>query len=618
MRHNVMVTTLFSGDNISSRSYYFSMIDDKKAVYCDALMPAEATCKYMLASTRIDEIIVIGSETMGPSEEESRPMLLRDSMPDSAVSLDGLSRYELLCYRLTEYMDDVRAESQDIDALVSDAEREEISDFVRDFFDERLPAMKDKPSRYFHLLAQDKGLYTALNEGLRGLLPEEDFERCSKWLHHRLFLGLKETLKMEILEANANVRIRFIPVREGEAFSFLKRIMVYLSHPAKSEVNDGTDLYICLQNSEASVTMSIVNFISMIRVIPDSQIRVCKTITVSSRPDALVELISDDTEAQSISALLSGMDALQKNGKAKGIVEYWKSVDVNNPKVDSIVYAMRNIDYGISLCDINDIERGLKKLRELLISGDHIDGDTPMEQLFEILLESIRIDYGKVMQKDGIDFINLVRWAYRKEFWQQTLTLIESRAPQDFIERGFYFYCDSEDNREHVARVFAQIYYDLRPFEKYKLDRLSHYYIKYYSRQKANHQKHGREYIQSYAHLRAGELDNQDPEEIHACTICPDWEALEDLLFAYYYVGEVRNQTNHAEETYDGFYSIMADSDIGERMDLIRQSIDYFLHCYDRVAQLSAGKTANVIQITNEEIAQYVDQLRQMYRNRER
>ena len=93
---------------------------------------------------------------------------------------------------------------------------------------------------------------------------------------------------------------------------------------------------------------------------------------------------------------------------------------------------------------------------------------------------------------------------------------------------------------------------------------------------------------------------------------------MEDLLFAYYYVGEIRNQTNHAVETYDGFYSIMAEFDSGERMEAIRQSIDYFLHCYDRVAQLSEGKTPNVIEITNDDIMQYVNELRQQTKSRER
>ena len=118
--------------------------------------------------------------------------------------------------------------------------------------------------------------------------------------------------------------------------------------------------------------------------------------------------------------------------------------------------------------------------------------------------------------------------------------------------------------------------------------------------------------------MRANEIGVKAPGEIRACTVCPDKDAVRDLLFAYYYVGEIRNQTNHATETFDGFQSMMADSDSSERMEAIRQSIDYFLHCYYRVAQLSAGKAFNVVEITSDEFMPYVDELRQQNRDNDR
>ena len=92
---------------------------------------------------------------------------------------------------------------------------------------------------------------------------------------------------------------------------------------------------------------------------------------------------------------------------------------------------------------------------------------------------------------------------------------------------------------------------------------------------------------------------------------------MEDLLFAYYYLGDVRNATNHAVDTFDAFYEIMKDSDSSERMDMIQQSITYFLHCYDRVARLVEGREVNVIQVTAEEIAKYADEQREQTRYRE-
>ena len=239
-----------------------------------------------------------------------------------------------------------------------------------------------------------------------------------------------------------------------------------------------------------------------------------------------------------------------------------------------------------------------------------IAGETVIEQYFEIVVESIRRDYGPLLEEDQISFIDLVKWAYRKGFWQQTLTLIESRAPQDFVEKGIFFYSDGERSRRHAVEVLGQVYYDLRPFEKYKLDDVSHYYIKYYSRNRSTRTGDDDSYQMSYTELRVSELDTRDESLIRALTICPDRSVLKDLLFSYYHLGDVRNHTNHAMEEYSGFYTIMSDDDPGERMKTITQAVDFFIHSYDRVINLINGKRANVVTVRTAELADYAKALR--------
>ena len=114
----------------------------------------------------------------------------------------------------------------------------------------------------------------------------------------------------------------------------------------------------------------------------------------------------------------------------------------------------------------------------------------------------------------------------------------------------------------------------------------------------------------SYANLRVEELDTRDEGLIRAHTICPDRSALNDLLFAYYHIGAIRNSTNHATDEYSGFYTIMADTDPGERVKDICQAIDYFIHCYDRVCEMIAGKEADVVTIRTSELADYAKTIR--------
>ena len=613
MRQHILVTTLFRGDNISAKNYYYFRAANGKTVYCDALMPAEATCKYLLSQERIDDIIILGSDAL----EETAPATLRDGVSLSTSNLSELTRFDLLRYRLAEFAEELRAEDLDRTALIPDETQDQIIASIRRFFDERFP---DQPAirsnRYFHLLAQDRALANALSDVLQREFPEVDSGLMESWGLSHLYFTLKDTYKMEVLDENLAARIHYVPVLGGDSVPFLKRMAATLGKSGDLQIiEDGADVYIGLQNSEAAVTLDMNTLINLANVLPDNIIRVCRTISTSYRPDDVAEEITDVTESQSILGLLSGVDAFLNNGKAKTIVEYCRQKNLENPLINRTVYAMRNIDYGISLCDINDIERGIRSLRDILSDPISLEREIAAAPMFGFLVECVYRDYGRLLQTEQIEFIDLVKWAYRKEFWQQALTLIESQTPEVMVRNGFYYYCDSEENRDQVLKLFAQIYWDLRPHEKYQMDDVSHYYIKCYSRKKANSTRRGKEYLQSLAHARVEELHTQDPQEIRACTACPDPEALEKLLLAYYNIGDVRNATNHANASFDGFFDIMTDSDCSERMDNIRQAIEYFLYCFEKVAGLTNPEKAHVVKITTEEIIAETNAMREDFKN---
>ena len=325
-------------------------------------------------------------------------------------------------------------------------------------------------------------------------------------------------------------------------------------------------------------------------------------------------------EDYGITELLAGTSAFLRYGKTDLLLDYWKRANLSNPTIDRMLYAMRNIDNGISLCDIADIERGVRSLRSVIRDDLQITGETRIERYFEIAMESIRQDYGPLLRQDEISFSDLVRWAYRKSFWQQTLTLIESRAPADFVEKGFFYYSDGQESRERALAVFAREYNELRPSDRYKLENdVSHYFVKFLNRRKAPSSKDGDTYQLGYADIRIAELDVQDAEQIRPLSVCEDRDALKELLFAYYHLSDVRNLTNHARDEFSGFYSFMDDADAGTRMKAISTAIDYFLHCYDRVCGLWAGKETSVVTVTPLEVLSLAAKLRdEQFRERRR
>ena len=354
-----------------------------------------------------------------------------------------------------------------------------------------------------------------------------------------------------------------------------------------------------------------------IRAMPGSRERVVRIIQTDAPSGKMVEDITDDTGKLGVYELLSATRAFLRYGKTDLLLDFRDSSGIHNPEIDRMLYAMRNIDTGISLCDISDIERGIAKLKEIFSENNAITGDSFAEKYFNIIAQGIRQDYGSLLCGEKIEFIELVKWAYRKGFWQQTLTLIESRAPRDFIDKGIYYYCDSEEDREAIVEKFGRIYYDLKPFEKYKLDDIDHYYIKFYSRWRSPHPKDDKEYQLEYTKVRMEELDTEDDELIRAHTVCPDRDALKDLLFAYYYLGDVRNATNHAEDEFSGFTSVRNDSDVSDRMNLITQAVDYFIHCYDKVTGLISENDAEarIIRVDTAELADYARELRKGHRD---
>lgn len=87
-----------------------------------------------------------------------------------------------------------------------------------------------------------------------------------------------------------------------------------------------------------------------------------------------------------------------------------------------------------------------------------------------------------------------------------------------------------------MFRVFGQIYYDLEPFEKYKIDcDVDHYYIKIYRRYTVQRDNDARKFRKNCAISRTRDLEPCGEDAIQAHTVCPDIEAVADIFFAYLY-----------------------------------------------------------------------------------
>ena len=617
MKYSIMITSLFGGKARPELDYYYTE-DSERTQYCNALLAAEASSKYILAKHHIDEIITLGSKSTYDPGDEMKQMVLRERSSFYSSDVNSLSTYSLLRYRLAQYIDEIRIEEQDTRELLSEEDQRRVKDFCRAFYRDHIqPDGNTKFNRTLDALRRDIELRTLfLDEFVRAMPEVADApDRYKQWTLNYLYDEMKDSAKLELLEGNEDVKIRFIPTGKMGSLSVADKLAGEFNMLVSNSGGElDIELYICILSEDASDSFALMNLMEIFKTLSNSHIKIKKIATALPLADEFANSITDDTELYSISDLIAGTRSFLKYGKTDLLMDYWKKQGTENLYIERLLYAMRNIDVGISLCDINDIERGINSLRNIFAEGDFVPGDDLVERYFDIIIDGIKADYGVLVTGDTINFIDLVKWSYRKGFWQQTLTLIESRAPRDFVNRGIYYYLGSEDDRDKVVRILGQVYYDLRIFEKYKLDDVSHYFIKFYGRartDRAGLSGDGIPVQRAYAALRSSDMDVEDDDIIKAQTLCPDREAVSNLLFAYYVAGHVRNTTNHAEDEEDTFER--RETDVSERMNLIRQTIENFISKYDQVLALMPEQDPEIPKVSNAEIRAYAQTLKPRY-----
>ena len=613
MKYSIMLTSLYGGNTTKGVEYY-TVKEENRNIYCDAMLSAEASSKYVLANHKIDEIITLGSNLTYDSGDELVSIVLREGSSFYTSDISELSTYSLLRYRLAQYIDEVRIEEQDLRDLLTEEEQGEVAGFLKRFFQDNLQGSSDaKYNRFFDMLVEDEDLRKRLFAELDDAIPAsaEDPDKYHRWVRNYLYSELRDTSKMEILRGNEEVKITFIPTYEGGAMTFADRLYENLAALAEeTSEEDEFDLYVCIQSDSAKDTFLLLNFLDIAKSMPGNKIKIKNVITGTHTAEEFYNEISDDTELYGTSALLAATRSFLQYGKTDLLMQYWHRQKRDNPYIERMLYAMRNIDIGISLCDIGDIERGINSLRRLFAEEEYEPGENLFEKYFSVIIDGIKKDYGVLVSGEKTEFIDLVKWAYRKGFWQQTLTLIESKAPADLVERGIFYYCNDKESKERATKLFGDIYYDFKPFEKYKLDDVPHYFVKFYGRWRVGRTNTQQQFQERYTEGRIADLDTDDPNTIRAFTICPDRELLSNLLYAYYNLGDVRNATNHAAEDSKRLRMLEDESDVGERMNMIEQAVESFIYMYDKVTASIGEAQADVWTVSNEEIRAYAATLK--------
>ena len=605
MARNILLTSLSAAEH-DLPLRYFGMEKEFGFDYCSALLDAEAGIKAVLARHSIDEVIVIGAADAYDERDERNAVRLGDESSLYSEDRMSFSAYRLLRYRLAQYADELNLDEEAEEKLLPEEMREKLTRFAREY-QEKSPELKEtKFNRLFDAISQSGQAYEDFRNAFAAAFPElRDYEgSCIRWIKNYLYGEMKSSAKLEPAPVNTDTIIRFVPEESVEEGGQWVDSMMAME---KSIVEDREDinLYVSLNSDDAADTFIVINLLELLVSMQESRIRLQKIYTVRSLQRRMAGMIRDDTEGFGVTEVFHALHSFLNYGKADRVVKIWEKSGERNESIAAMVYAMRRVDVGLSMCNIPEVEGGILRLRRLFRDEAFWRETGRYGMGFSVLAESIREDYGVLLEGDGdIPFIEMVKWAYRHQFYQQTLTLIESRAPENLVKSGIFYYCGDEKKKDQVIQLLVKQRQMLKPYEYYKMDEIDHYFIKTYNRA-GTRGMGGRDDDPQrvYASLRAKSLENTDPSMITGLSACSSAEMLEDILFAYYHIGQVRNKISHADaEAMAGVRLMVSESDEISALVWMKDSIDYFIDRYEKAMADVQTKKPQVVRITADEV----------------
>ena len=137
---------------------------------------------------------------------------------------------------------------------------------------------------------------------------------------------------------------------------------------------------------------------------------------------------------------VSGMNEFMSYGRTGSLERFYKTekksidsslksvTDTSQGSESNIVSIFKEIASGIQLCDINSFENGLDKLKDIDISAQNPDS------FLSIFWNDVEANYKGLLGPDRT-VLDEIKWCISKGFFQQALTLIESRMPEELINK---------------------------------------------------------------------------------------------------------------------------------------------------------------------------------------
>lgn len=445
---------------------------------CCFLNEEEEPSTIQLGEKRIDEI---RQKQLDQIIEEHQADSLDERMEkiNKAIKEDiekaYLSKEEKDAYRLGKEIDINKEET--IDPYITSVKKERSLSlfgkeiiFVR-LFDEIQNKVLDMSSKKETVSLEDVKKYQDDLQKLTLELEDIRNNRLStekQYAKEKIFEDLDPNSKLKCREENKKVNLQFVPLKKENEIDNIQGLLNSIQ-----EEKEEIEIYLDMQGGSRTDGYIRSAVLSLLNNDETTKVKLKKVIACDFEQKKFFNPIRNETKRYKITDLVSGMNAFINYGKAEQLNQTWKELTDDNTEdeVQNIINLMRKVDQSLSLCDVDALAEGIRQLDHTLTNPITVTNSN--EEFMEVLRTNILEDYKGIVKHGKIDIFALVKWANKKGFIQQAITLIESRMPEQMINDGYLSYCPNVESKEKAIKKIGDIFIK-NNMQKYKLDNIDH------------------------------------------------------------------------------------------------------------------------------------------------
>ncbi|MDO4739417.1 MAG: TM1812 family CRISPR-associated protein [Eubacteriales bacterium] len=589
---NILITTLgFTKDHLHAE-YYSSTDTHGELRFCTGISSAEAGTKYILSQYNIDEILVLGPKGAGGAQAEKPRPLSSYTLPVQS-SLDAVCEYDFFCYRISQYLDRLDIETDDILYEKTEEQRSELLALMRRAFS------GGRGNRFLKAATTPEAF-----EQYKKVMAEPQNAKDERWIKHMMFAQMNPFFRMNALRSNEAVSARFVPMEKDEKGSFTIESMVKMINNLAMRLVKGVNIYIDIHGMDKADSYTMWSMLAMVYC-SNERFRVKSIIHTRLHPDRFTHSIDDEIGRYEVETLLSGMQAFVRYGKMELLEEFCTRHEVKDPAVLNLLKAMKYVDVGVSMCNMSDLTYGIQALKMIfrrMNEQPRRSTDTGTS-LFSVLRQGIERDYGDLLEGEEVSVPALISWALRKQFYQQALTMIEALVPSDIVRRGIYYYARSVEDVGKALESWNLLFWNEIPKCRYVFNDLDHFFLKNYPRSVINNRQPREKVSQDLSQVLVDQLHGAYPMLCNTYSDLGDDNMLYDIFLHYYEIGNLRNQVSHARSE-ERALAHQEELHENENFLLLQKAIERFLRIY-RAACAKVQKTAEPICISGWQFRAY-------------